>query len=325
MNSFKNGYAEIKDSEGVKIVDKKGKTVLKQDKDKYDQIEYTNDGFAKVTIKEEDYLGTTKKTGIVNLSTGKEALETSEKYESITSLGDGMFKYVDDSNKEVVLLNAENGKSIKEEKSKGFISGLNNFTNGYAIKRKDGTISLIDKDCNITVIDVDNYTKISDSNIGVFSDGLICIGNSFYDAKGNKAFEFSRENVNNNPKFVDGYALVTFYNGSSNYYTIMDKKGNFLFEPKEYRTNSGEASTSDFSIYSNQKELYPGAYLLTAQNGRWEVIDAEGDSILQLEKVEEPRSGIDENGIMLVYSSYTRETYYKTVKGKTLDITKLDE
>lgn len=325
VNNFKSGYAEIKDSEGVKIIDKKGNVVLKQDEDKYDEIEYTNDGFAKVTVKEENYLGTTKKIGIVNLETGKEALEISEKYGSITSLGEGMFKYVDDSNKEVVLLNAENGKSIKEEKSEGFISGLNNFTNGYTIKRKDGTFSLIDTDCNITIIDVDDYTKISDSNIGIFSDGLICIGDSFYDAKGNKAFEFSRENVSNNPKFIDGYALVTFYNGSNNYYTIMDKKGNFLFEPKEYKSNSGAASTSNFSIYSNQKELYSGAYLLTSKNGRWEVLDADGDTVLQLEKVEEPRSGIDENGIMLVYSSYTRETYYKTVKGKTLEITKLDE
>lgn len=325
VNNFKNGYAQIKDSEGTKIIDKKGNVVLKQDEDKYDEIEYTNDGFAKVTVREEDYLGTTRKMGIVNLETGKEVLEPSEKYGSITSLGEGMFKYVDDSNKEAVLLNAKNGKSIKEEKSEGFISGLDNFTNGYTIKRKDGTFSLIDTDCNITIINVDDYTKISNSDIGVFSDGLIGIGEAFYDAKGNKAFEFSRENVNNNPKFVDGYALVTFYNGSKNYYTIMDKQGNFLFEPKEYKSKSGTASTSDFSIYNNQKELYPGAYLLTSENGRWQVLDAEGDTVIQLEKVEEPRSGIDENGIMLVYSSYTKETYYKTIEGKTLEITKLDE
>ena len=319
FNEFKNGYAKIKDDEDVKIIDKKGNTILEQDEDQYDEIDYTNDGFAIVKIKEENYLGRTEKIGVINLKTNQFSLQPSEEYKNLQSLGEGMFKYRTTEGK-YVLVNAENGKKLEEESSENFINQLQNYSNGYSAKlinRSEGTYGLVNKECEKIII---RTGARGSDNIGDFGDGLIYIDGAFYEGNGNKSFDLVAENVNNTPKFVDGYALVTFYNGNKNYFTTIDKTGKFMFEPKEYISTSNVIDKETFAIYENQKELYPGGYIICREKNRWAILDSKAKTVLQLEQDVEPKGDLGKEGILAVHTSSYKNPYYIKINGDKLEI-----
>ena len=117
------------------------------------------------------------------------------------------------------------------------------------------------------------------------------------------------------PVFVDGYAFVTFDNGSNEYYTIMDKTGQFLFEPKKFISTDNVRDTDSFAIYDDQEELAKGGYLLTRENSQFKVIDINGKVKLQLERFERPDSGITDDGIISIYNTQDNEHYYKNLDG----------
>lgn len=319
FNEFKDGFAKITDAIGTRIIDKEGNTILSQTEDKYDEITYTDYGFAIIKIKEEDYKGRTEKIGIYNLKTSKFIVGPAEDLSDVKSLQEGMFTYNDNKNRKSILLNAETGKTLEDD---DFVYSLPNFSEGYTAKvvhkGGDKVYRIISR--NLETADVTKETDkqvLRDEDIGEFGDGLIYIKGAYYNAKGEKQFEFKPENLKNKPKFVDGYALAFFYNGNKRYYTTIDKNGNFIFEPKEYISTSNVVDKESFAIYEKQKDLYPGAYILARENNKWKVIDQEGKTITELIVNEIPVAGIGKDKILSLNHSK-----YKTLNGKSLTINK---
>lgn len=319
VEDFKDGFAKVKDENGERIINKSGKTVLEINSDM--EVENSGEGFAIVETEEEDYLGKTKKMGLYDLEENRYILSLSENYTRMEYLNEGMFlvlqKEEGSYRTPAFLFNTETEQTVKGPTEDRYIEEMNEYNNGYATAVKDGTFCLIDKNGNEKTLGVDGFYGL---NTGKYSEGLVYIKEAFYDENGNKAIDLADQNVDNLPVFVDGYAFVTFDNGSNEYYTIMDKTGQFLFEPKKFISTDNVRDTDSFAIYDDQEELAKGGYLLTRENSQFKVIDINGKVKLQLERFERPDSGITDDGIISIYNTQDNEHYYKNLDGDKIAV-----
>ena len=314
VENFIDGYAKVEDEKSERIIDKKGKTVLTINEDM--EVENSGDGFAIVETDEEDYLGTTEKMGLYDLEKQEYILELSENYTRMKYLGEGMFlvlqKEEGSYKTPAFIFNTETAQTVKGPTEDRYIEEMANYNNGYAVAVKDGTFCLIDKNGNEKTLGVDGFYGLT---TGKYAEGLIYIKEAFYDENGNKVIDLAEQNVSNYPVFVDGYALVTFDNGSNDYYTIMDKSGEFLFEPIKFISTDNVRDTESFAIYDDQEELAKGGYILARENSQYKVIDIQGETKLQLDRFERPDSEITDDGIISIYNTQTNEHYYKNLEG----------
>ena len=319
VENFIDGYAKVKDEKSERIIDKKGKTVLTINDEM--EVENSGDGFAIVETDEEDYLGTTEKMGLYDLEKQEYILEPSANYTRMKYLGEGMFlvlqKEEGSYKTPAFIFNTETAQTVKGPTEDRYIEEMANYNNGYAVAVKDGTFCLIDKNGNEKTLGVDGFYGLT---TGKYAEGLIYIKEAFYDENGNKVIDLTDQNVSNYPVFVDGYALVTFDNGSNDYYTIMDKTGEFLFEPKKFISTDNVRDTESFAIYDDQEELAKGGYIFARENSQYKVIDIHGETKLQLDRLERPDSGITEDGIISIYNTQTSEHYYKNLDGDKITI-----
>ena len=314
VEDFKGGFAVVEDEKGERVIDKKGKTVLQINDEM--EVENSGDGFAIIQTEEEDYLGKTKKMGLYDLEENKYVLDLSENYTRMEYLNEGMFLVIQKEEGSyktpAFIYNAETAQTVKGPTEDRYVEEISEYNDGYATAVKDGTFCLIDKNGNEKSLGIDGLYGLAR---GEYGDGLVYIKEAFYDENGNKVIDLADQNVNNYPVFINGYAFVTFNNGSNKYYTIMDKTGEFLFEPKKFISTDNVRDTDSFAIYDDQEKLAKGGYLLTRENSQFKVIDVNGDTKLQLDRFERPDSEITDDGIISIYNTQTNEHYYKNLDG----------
>lgn len=311
LKDFKDGYAQIIDDNGKRIIDKTGKTIIEA-KD-YEGISYKDSGLALITIREETYQKSIKKMGIMNLKTKEYTFGPKEDVD-ITELGEGMFRVY--GNSEEMLVNGVTGKSAVEKNSLYTLANVMLFNDGYGGARiYNGTEAYIwDKNLNKKII---KLQESDHSNNLKYSEKLFFSGNSFYDLNGNKAIDLSDgTTIRGIGVFKNGHALLKFYNGSKNFFTVIDKSGRFLFEPMQYISSRNVVDTDSFALYDEQDELYGEGYILCRENSKWKVLDTNGKIVLQLEAGETPIDAIGENGMLALKNS--KESYYKTIKGEKI-------
>lgn len=313
INDFKDGYAVIIDDNGRRIINKKGQTIIEA-KD-YDDISYTSGGTALIRIEEDTYQKHTIKYGVMNLNTKQYTFEPQEA--GITDLGEGMYRIYPNAN-EVMLLNGITGKSISKKINEVFtFERILEFHNGYggAYNIGDDRVDFWDKELNEKSINIKGKVH---SSVPIYSEKLFFTGSAFYNLDGDMVIDLSdeEETMSGKGTFKNGHAMLQFYNGSQKFFTVIDKSGRFLFEPKQYITSANVVDTDSFALYDKQEELYGDGYILCRENSRWKVLDVNGRTILQLDWNEEPVDAIGENGTIAIKKG--GEYYYKTIDGKKI-------
>ncbi|MEE0884967.1 MAG: hypothetical protein U0L59_07035 [Faecalimonas sp.] len=182
-----------------------------------------------------------------------------------------------DGNYEYICFSAKTGELYN-------INDYPYYSDGYVVinhLQEDGS-------CKVAIIDeLGNYQStgiVADLSVtgayaphGKYAEGMYFDRNAkkFYDANMNVKIDFTQYDIEKNfynqlPCFVDGYAAIQFEN---DYFTIIDKDGNFMFEPIKansssnisegivgYCSSNEEGKTTWYYIDMKGNVLFEGAY-----------------------------------------------------------------
>ncbi len=325
---FDGGYCHVF-YKGDQILDKNGNVVVPAENG-FDSIEYGGNGVLKVVIKEENYLGSSEKIGFIDLDTGEYTINPTDEYNILGThkLGEGMFATAIGTalQDNTVIINGKTGDSVKLE---GAVNVVYESTNGYITAIGYGCIYIIDNKCNVITLkdeDFEEEVNIDMVPIGNYGDGLIYVDEIFYDNNGKKVLDFRDKNIYNSPVFVNGYALVRFKNDKgTDFCTIMDKKGNFIFEPKQIISSDNVQDTNTFAILDDIDIMPDTGYLVCRENSEWKVIDTAGKTLVTLESGEYPAGYISDNKIFPIRNSNTKiSNYYKTIDNQIIKAKKVE-
>lgn len=314
-SKFNDGYAMV----GNDLYNSKGEKVKLEDD--YTEISYYGEGLLVVTIKDENYKGTTIEKGIYDLNNKKYNLELDDDITNITYLGDRMYLlyygedreyYVYDSTTKKEFSIGDRYDVLKTEYKDGYI--IYQDTNAYEIYS-------IDRDGNKKLI-VGNSRH---AQIGQYSDGLVFINDAFYDLNGNKVIDLKDEGVKNNPMFINGYALVFFDTG---YFTVLNKETKeYMFEPKAYtdmdNTYNGSFELGFYrkqTVISNSGHLIVRLYDESTKTKHWAIMDVNGDIVYEFSKSININTVISDNDYIGVSDNSKQESYYVSISGKKLEI-----
>lgn len=314
-STFNDGYAMV----GNDLYNSKGEKVkLEED---YSEISYYGEGLLVVTIKDENYKGTTIEKGIYDLNNKKYNLELDDDITNITYLGDRMYLlyygedreyYVYDSTTKKEFSIGDRYDVLKTDYKDGYI--IYQDTNAYEVYS-------IDRDGNKKLI-VGNSRH---AQIGQYSDGLVFINDAFYDLNGNKVIDLKDEGVKNNPMFINGYALVFFDTG---YFTVLSKESKeYMFEPKAYTDMDNTYSGSfELGFYRKQTVISDSGHLIVrlyddnTKTKNWAIMDANGEIVYEFSKSININTVISDNDYIGVSDNSKQESYYVSISGKKLEI-----
>lgn len=322
-----DGYYDFQDSEfkdgyamiGNVLYNDKGEKV--EFTDNYTEIAYYDDALLVVTTKEEDYKGTIVKKGIYDLENNKYVFALNEDVYDIFYLGEEMYLlYYNDSHNYVVY-DARNGGSF--DLGDRFDVLKTEYRDGYIIYQDTNKeeVYAIDRLGNKTLI-VGNSRH---AEIGQYSDGLVFINDSFYDIKGNNVIDLKDEGISNLPLFINGYALVFFDTG---YFTVLSKETKeYMFEPKAY-TSMGNTYNGTFELgfYEDQKVISENGYLIVRlynasdKTKHWAIMDVNGDIVYEFSEAININTVISDNDYIGVSNNVKQESYYVSTSGKKLEI-----
>lgn len=314
-STFNDGYAMV----GNDLYNSKGEKVKLEDD--YTEISYYGEGLLVVTIKDENYKGTTIEKGIYDLNNKKYNLELDDDITSITYLGDRMYLIYYGEDKEYFVYDSTTKKQfsigdrfdvLKTEYKDGYI--IYQDTNAYEVYS-------IDRDGNKKLI-VGNSRH---AQIGQYSDGLVFINDAFYDLNGNKVIDLKDEGVKNNPMFINGYALVFFDTG---YFTVLSKESKeYMFEPKAYTDMDNTYSGSfELGFYRKQTVISDSGHLIVrlyddnTKTKNWAIMDANGEIVYEFSKSININTVISDNDYIGVSDNSKQESYYVSISGKKLEI-----
>lgn len=314
-SNFKDGYAMI----GNDLYNNKGELV-KFDFE-YDSVNYYGDGLAIVTVKEESYKGTVTKKGIYDLDDKKFVFELNETVYSISSLGEDMYLIYFNQEGRYVVYDARTNNSFY----------LGNRFDVLKTQYKDGYVIYQDTNANeVYAMDRNGNKKLVANNrrhasIGQYSDGLVFIGDAFYDINGTKVIDLKDEGVSNKPVFVNGYALVFFKTG---YFTVLSKESKeYMFEPKAYTSMDNTYNGSfelgfyeDQTVVSNSGHLIVRFYDKELKTKHWSIINVKGEVVYDFANDISIKTVIADNGYIGVSSSKDNLSYYVSVNGNKLNI-----
>lgn len=314
-SNFRDGYAMI----GNDLYNDKGELV--EFDFEYESVNYYGDGLAVITTKEEDYKGTTIKRGIYDLDNKKYIFDLNETVYSISSLGEEMYLiYFNQDNRYVVYDARTNNSFYLGDR---FDVLQTQYKDGYIIFQNINAkeVYALDRVGNKTLIANDRKY----AQIGQYSDGLVFIGDAFYDINGTKVIDLKDEGVSNKPKFVNGYALVFFETG---YFTVLSKETKeYMFEPKAYTSMDNTYNGSfelglyeDQSVISNSGHLIVRLYDDVLRTKNWAIMDVNGELVYQFSEAISIKTVIAENGYIGVSDSSGNESYYVSVNGEKLKI-----
>lgn len=314
-SNFKDGYAMI----GNDLYNNKGELVELDFS--YASIEYVGAGHAVITVKEESYKGTVTKKGIYDLDNKKFIFELNDTVYSISSLGEEMYLIYFNQDGRYVVYDAKTNNSfylgsrfdvLKTQYKDGYI--IYQDTNAYEVYAMDrtGNKKLIANDRR-------------HAQIGQYSDGLVFIGDAFYDINGTKVIDLKDEGVSNEPEFVNGYALVFFKTG---YFTILSKDSKeYMFEPKDYTSMDNMYNGSfELGIYKNQEVISNSGHIIVRfydkelNTKHWSIMNVKGEVVYNFSTDISVKTVIADNGYIGVSSSIDNLSYYVSVNGEKLNI-----
>lgn len=314
-STFNDGYAMV----GNDLYNSKGEKVkLEED---YTEISYYGEGLLVVTIKDENYKGTTIEKGIYDLNNKKYNLELDDDITSITYLGDRMYLIYYGDDREYFVYDS----ATKKEFSIGDRYDVlkTDYKDGYIIYQDTNAYEVysIDRDGNKKLI-VGNSRH---AQIGQYSDGLVFINDAFYDLNGNKVIDLKDEGVKNNPMFINGYALVFFDTG---YFTILNKETKeYMFEPKAYTDMDNTYSGSfELGFYRKQTVISDSGHLIVrlyddnTKTKHWAIMDVNGEIVYEFSKSININTVISDNDYIGVSDNSKQESYYVSISGKKLEI-----
>lgn len=346
--AFIDGYMQLQDKTDenkLNFLDKNGNIVYTVDKTKYKDIELVEKGCLILTEQTDTYNTSQTVTGVYSLEEEKYVLEPSEEYVSkIRTYGDNMLVINDEDTKffnlstksiveypERVSEEFRDGYSVTDDNDNFEVWYLKVFDDKGNVKRIK---SVYTQEEIITGNEHENGMSF-ETNSEVYKDEqtgsdrirTLC---SIYNLETGEAVDLSNEfwSVSNKPHFTkDGYALVVFSNqGGTPYYTVIDKKGNKLFEPNklnDYNGFGGDNNGEPRKIIT--EDLGEGNYFIVADEGVTKVIDKDNNEVLTA-KENETFEGITNNVVMVHWkeSGANERYYYKDMSGNEVKV-KLSE
>lgn len=341
-SEYKDGYMQIRDKDNTKtnIVDINGNVVFSYGDYDYEKVELVDSGCIITTKKNDTYNSSSTVIGVYNLAEKKYILEPNEKYvNKIRTYGDDMLLLNNDETEflnlktksvvkypERVAREFKDGYSVEEDNDNYSVWYLKVFDDNGNIKRiqspyKQEEIVYGRKHQNSMNFETTSYVY-RDEEDNERSRGLSAI----FNLKTGEAKDLSDEfwSVNNQPYFTkDGYALVVFSNqGGTFYYTVIDKKGNKLFEPQKINDNrvfQPDDNGEPRKIVTDN--LQEGNYFVVTDNDISTIIDKENNVILRAEE-DESFEGITNNAVKVHWKKqgYYEQYYYKDLKGNKIGI-----
>ena len=314
-SKFNDGYAMV----GNDLYNSKGEKVKLEDD--YTEISYYGEGLLVVTIKDENYKGTTIEKGIYDLNNKKYNLELDDDITNITYLGDRMYLLYYGEDREYYVYDSTTKKEFS----------IGDRYDVLKTEYKDGYIIYQDTNANeVYSIDRDGNKKLIVGNsrhaqIGQYSDGLVFINDAFYDINGNKVIDLKDEGVKNNPMFINGYALIFFDTG---YFTVLNKETKeYMFEPKAYtdmdNTYNGSFELGFYrkqTVISNSGHLIVRLYDESTKTKHWAITDVNGDIVYEFSEAININTVISDNDYIGVSNNVKQERYYVSTSGKKLEI-----
>ena len=177
----------------------------------------------------------------------------------------------------ICLLNVKNQSIIYLSEKDGYMTRYSDFEDGKAVILKDSFLGEMDTEGNITKILSNTWTsKVLGYNFD-FSEGLAFIPLSqmseqyddftfkngvYYDTKGNIAIDFEQYRGKHSydcGQFSNGYAVMSIKGSDGkNYYTIINKKGEQMFEPISGYTDFKLSNDSKYicAFYTYSIDIY---------------------------------------------------------------------
>lgn len=187
------------------------------------------------------------------------------------------------------------------------VDKLKRFEKGYGVFMSGNTVYKIDESGNTTVIFESSLSYGDSAHLGEYSDGLFYFAGTksdgqyakppaFYDISGKKIIDLSKYKIRAGwsqcPIFLDGYCVLNLSNPQGvGYYTIIDKSGKEMFEPRQ-----SPSGRSGYGGYDRRTEYFDLStkcgMVVIAKNridslssiteyGSWTIINAAGDTIAE--------------------------------------------
>ncbi|MCL1822609.1 MAG: hypothetical protein FWG44_00200 [Oscillospiraceae bacterium] len=286
-SDFLNGTAWVQSNgKTIGLVDKTGKIIPVPESNEYDEIFMFIYGADLMFVKKhiETFEVTEDRVGLIDIN-GNWKVELSNDIVWTALLEEGDFKYLGEGfvSKTTGLLGSSTYLyNISECKALGKIydmsavyfynnrpAHLEKMENGIGFYSDDGFIYYVDKSGTTTKLGgqfmdtvLGNYSN--ELFYAEFKTGFISETNrGFYDVEGNIIIDLSEYDVEihpDKPEFIDGYCLLSMKNPQgSEYYTIIDKTGKQMFEPKLYnyniKYNGGGVYTEENTLFNINGEM----------------------------------------------------------------------
>lgn len=156
----------------------------------------------------------------------------------------------------------------------------------------DSGVYCLDKKGKMTMISDAISEYMNEYHIGEYSDGLWYYEGCFYNTKGEKIVDISQYNSQiekaeyKYPIFKNGYSIIVLQGADGKtYYTVIDMKGQFMFEPRilelaYFKENGGAIYKWDKTSPGELKDLIFNIY----ENKKWIYYDVNGEKVLEINK-----------------------------------------
>lgn len=347
-STYIDGYMKLEDADNKKtdIVDTDGNVVFSYGDYEYKEITLVDDGCLIITKQTDTYNSSNAVTGVYSMQEQKYVLEPNEKYvNKIRAYGDDMLVIDDNEN---MYFNLKTKSVVKYPKGI-----FREFKDGYSVDDSGDIqvsyLDIFDSNGNVKKIkspygkyepivgreqqngmlfEVTSATEESSENANGYAARTMC---AIFNLETGEAKDLSDEFwlVTNKPHYTkDGYALVMFQNkGGTNYYTVIDKQGNKLFEPQKVNDNRSFQPHDNGEARKNvSQDLQDGNYFVVTDNDEHKILDKENNVILTAEDGES-FEGVT-NGVVKVKwekQGYYEQHYYKDLKGNKIGIKLPDE
>lgn len=318
ISDFGQGVALIKRQDGTQeMIDKTGKVISTPKSGDYDIIkEFNNDlGMIIVSKRIDTFEKTEDQTGIIN-NKGEWQTKLTPKIGNIfiKYIGDGIYMREEMIGYKVLTFyNVFTNATVKIDARTYGCAPLN-ISDGYGIFKIEGIVSSInDKFETKEILKVPQSVRIGKYQDGLyyyFDGGNMYSGSSeddtagFYDIEGKKVIDMLKYNIDTKVEdivFSNGYCLLSLKNEQrSVFYTIFDKTGKMMFEPRK-GTPSGKLSC--------------GLVKVPSENG-FSYINTSGERVIEIPKENISRLSDFREDAACVKTS--KETYYIDKTGKRL-------
>lgn len=334
-SNFVNGVAIVEklDSSGTtalagqRIVDKTGQQIFPKSGDnntyKMDGP-FNGDVFVSLEInnvnetKDERGLVDNKGNWVVQPSSDLETLDGSE-YFGIFQLPSGSNGYENFVNTKNNLVFSGDGNGniefIKQYIQNNYVDGLIflQSTTDYSLQPESSRSNSLTLPYSINnSVDLPPDTK----DPGPAALGFHEAGNGFYDKNGNKVVDLAKYNCKAVGNYSSGYCSLRIINPQGSwFYTIIDNKGNFMFDPVEQSIGPYFSGLAIYTSGSSRDDDYEGDSSNTAT-----YIDVHGKVAFTISNVDYATS-FDENGIAMITKSGTsggteKGVYFINTKGE---------